>query len=161
MQQSHRLSEMSRDPVTGTRCHEVMEVISLQLHWHNLSGPRPILLLPFHLDRYIVETIYVCTALMLQCIMKWHFSSVSVCQEWLWKKCVIAALTTRWHSALRQIPWGLSVPQRTPLPSEEQGEGDKQRKRKINRETCALLCLCLNFKLYRCSPYKHSAGNLA
>lgn len=45
-------------------------------------------------------------------------SSLWECQEWLWKKHVIAVLTTRWHSALRQIPWGFFfflIPQRTPL----------------------------------------------
>lgn len=65
----------------------------------------------------VVEIIYGCAVLMVQCIVKWRFLSVSICQEWLWKKCVIAVLTTRWHSALRQIPWGFSIPQRTPLPS--------------------------------------------
>lgn len=123
------------DPATGIRCHKVMEVISELLHSYVTICLAPgqstsSLFILIH----AVETINVCAALMLQCIMKWHFSSVSVCQGWLWKKCVIAALTTRWHSALRQIPRGLPIPQRTPLPSEKLGETwigrgtDEQRK---------------------------------
>lgn len=96
---------------------------------------------------------------MLQCIMKWHFSSVSICQEWLWKKCVIAALTTRWHSALRQIPRGLSTPQRTPLPREKlretrRGRGtDKQRRERLReRERPVFLCLCIHIYKDAVSP---------
>ena len=123
----------------------------------------------------IIETIYVCAALMLQYIMKWHFSSLSICQEWLWKKCVIAALTTRWHSALRQIPRGLSNPpedtftqcEKLRETSRARGTG-KQRRRKTKRErdlcSSVLLCVCalgLNVMLQRCSLSKRSACDLA
>lgn len=96
-------------------------------------------------------------ALRLCCkfILKWHFSSVSLCHEWLSKKCVIAALTTRWHSALRQIPRGLSVPQRTPSPSEKLRETIRGREREAGRErgseTCALLCL---YTVFECNAMK-------
>lgn len=66
--------------------------------------------------------------------MRYEMASVSVCHEWLSKKCVIAALTTRWHSALRQIPRGLSVPQRTPSPSEKLRETMRGRGTDSGRE---------------------------
>lgn len=96
------------------------------LLYHNLPGPWPIHLLPSHfiLTDIIATTIRVCTALMLQAMT----FILSVCQEWVWEKCVITVLTTRWHSALRQIPWGHSIPQRTPLPSEKLW-GNKERER--------------------------------
>lgn len=126
---------------------------------------------------HIIETILACAALMLRCLTKLRFSPVSICQECLWKKCVIAALTTRWHSALRQIPWGPSIPQRIPFPSEKtggkHGEGealanrwkrDMAGERERETETCAHLCSsvfckvffeCVNTKL---PLFPHSRG---
>lgn len=127
------------DPVPGIRGHEVIEVMTKLLHSYVT-----LLILPLYINSYRRNE-QACAPSTLHCIMRWHISSVSVCHQWLWKKCVIAALTTRWHSALRQIPRGLSIPQRTPSSTEKQEEGgaltEEEEDWEVERPVLSILCL--------------------